>query len=97
MRAIFHPDADQEFQQAIETYQAESIALGVRFYRSVMEAAARIEAYPKAWPRLRNDVRKCLVAEFPYQLLYTIEPERLYVVAVMHGKREPGYWAERMM
>jgi hypothetical protein len=42
VRAIFHPEADQEFQQAIETYQAESIALGLRFYRSVMEAAARI-------------------------------------------------------
>jgi hypothetical protein len=27
---------------------------------------------------------------------YTIEPERLHIVAVMHGKRKPGYWAGRL-
>lgn len=95
MRAVFHPEADLEFQQAIEIHLAESMALGLRFYRAVMDAAARIETHPKAWPRVRGDVRKCLVAEFPYQLLYTIEPERIQIVAVMHGKREPSYWAGR--
>lgn len=53
MRVILHPEADQEFQQAIESYQAESVALGLRFYRAVTDAVARIEADPKAWPRLR--------------------------------------------
>jgi restriction system protein len=29
VRAIFHPDADEEFQHAIENYQAESADLGL--------------------------------------------------------------------
>ena len=96
MRAIFHPDAAEEFQHSIEVYLAESSELGLRFYRAVMAAAAKIEAHPQAWPRLRGDVRKCLVEEFPYKLLYTIEADRIHVVAVMHGKREPNYWLERL-
>ncbi len=96
MNAIFHPEADTEFQEAIEYYEAESAGLGVRFYLEVMAVVARIEAHPRAWPRLRGSVRKGLVPGFPYKLLYTIEPEQLYVVAVMHGKRQPGYWAGRL-
>jgi plasmid stabilization system protein ParE len=96
VRAIFHPEADEEFQHAIETYQAESAELGLRFYRCVLDAVARIETHPSAWPRLRGAVRKCLVEEFPYKLLYIIEADRLFVVAVMHGKRKPDYWLERV-
>jgi len=96
VNAIFHPEADAEFQEAIEYYQAESPELGVRLYRETMATVVRIEAHPRVWPRLHGQVRKCLVSGFPYKLLYTIEPERLHVVAVMHGKRKPGYWAGRL-
>lgn len=95
MSAIFHPAADEEFQRAIEAYQAESPQLGLRFYRSVLVTVARIEAHPYVRPRLRGPVRKCLVEDFPYRLLYTVEPDRLFVVAIMHGKRKPDYWFER--
>lgn len=96
MNALFHPEADTEFQEAIEFYQTESPELGVRFYREVIATVVRIEAHPKAWPRLRGQVRKCLVSGFPFKLLYTIEKDRLHVVAVMHGKRQPGYWSRRL-
>jgi hypothetical protein len=45
---------------------------------------------------LRGEVRKCLVEDFPYKLLYVIEADHLDVLAVMHGKRNPDYWLERM-
>jgi plasmid stabilization system protein ParE len=96
VNAIFHPEADTEFQEAIEYYEAESPGMGVKFYREVLAAVVRVEAHPKAWPRLRGPVRKCVVPGFPYKLLYTIELEQLHVVAVMHGKRQPGYWAGRL-
>ena len=96
MKAILHDEADREFQSALETYQTESQELAVRFYREVLTTLTRIESHPKAWPRLRGAVRKCLVTGFPYKLLYPIEPDRIFVVAVMHAKRRPGYWTERL-
>ena len=96
MKAIFHPEADTEFQQAIEYYQAESRELALRFYREVLVAVALIEAHPLAWPRLRGEVRKCLVADFPYKLLYVIESDRLHIVATMHARRRPEYWLGRI-
>lgn len=29
-------------------------------------------------------------------LLYRVEPERIYIVAVMHLRRRPGYWRYRL-
>jgi toxin ParE1/3/4 len=94
--AIFHHEADDEFQSAIEHYQGESLELGVRFYREVLVTLVRIQSHPKAWPRLRGSVRKSLVRDFPYKILYTTEGDRIFVVALMHTKRRPGYWAKRL-
>ena len=95
MKAILHDEADGEFQTAIEYYQAESQELGVRFYREVLTALARIESHPKAWPRLRGTVRKCLVSGFPYKLLYTIEPERIFCRRSHARETTAGLLAER--
>ena len=41
-------------------------------------------------------MRRCLLRVFPYSLLYTIESDFILIVAVMHGKRRPGYWRYRL-
>lgn len=85
MKAVFHPGADTEFQQAIEYYQTDSLLIALRFYGRVMSAVASVEAHPFAWPRLRGTVRKCLVSDFPYKVLYIVEVDRLHRVAIMHA------------
>jgi hypothetical protein len=42
-------------------------------------------------------VRRCLTHVFPYGVLYTVEPDFILIVAVMHGSREPGYWKRRVV
>ena len=36
-----------------------------------------------------------LVQQFPYGVIYAVEGRTIYVAAVMHVKRKPGYWASR--
>ncbi|MBI2498109.1 MAG: hypothetical protein HYV75_09465 [Opitutae bacterium] len=33
---------------------------------------------------------------FPYAVVYIDLPDRVWVVAVMHFKQQPGYWSERV-
>jgi toxin ParE1/3/4 len=77
VRAIFHPEADAEFQDAIAKYQDGSPELGVRFYRAVMTAVLSIQAHPTAWPKLRGMVRRRNVEDFPSKVLYTITAQQL--------------------
>lgn len=70
--------------------------LGDRFAAEVRAAIRRIVATPERWRVLEADVWRCLVRVFPYSVLYTIEADFILIVAVMHGKRQPGYWRYRL-
>ena len=37
------------------------------------------------------------VAIFPYAVVFMEKPEHIWIVAVMHMKRRPGYWRERLV
>jgi len=37
-----------------------------------------------------------LSQEFPYAVVYLEQPDRVWIVAIMHLKRRPGYWRKRL-
>src|SRR6266536_2627179 len=45
---------------------------------------------------VRFSPRRALARGFPYSVVYLDEPERVWIVAVMHAKRRLGYWRERL-
>lgn len=96
MRHVFHPEAALEFKDAIRFYEGRAIGLGVRFASEVRAAIDAIMANPQRWRILEDDVRRYLVGVFPYLVLYTIESDYVLIIAVMHGKRHPGYWKHRL-
>ena len=44
---------------------------------------------------MRDKIRKALIIKFPYALLYRIEKENIYILAVMHQKRKPNDWLRK--
>lgn len=95
MRVEFHPEALAEFRAAAEYYETQQPGLGERFATAVEAAIAHIAAAPESWRVIEDDIRRCLTKVFPYAVLYSIEPDHILVVAVMHCRREPGYWRNR--
>jgi len=95
MTCSFHPEAEAEFLGAIDFYEARDPGLGQDFAIEVYSAIQRIVSFPTAWPVLGGDVRRCLTSRFPYGILYTIEPNGVFILAVMHLHRAPGYWRDR--
>lgn len=91
----FHPEASQEFLDAIKHYEACESGLGYDFFVEVHSGVDHILAHPKAWPVLDGDIRRFLTNRFPYGILYSIETDRIFILAVMHLHREPGYWKHR--
>ena len=69
--------------------------MGEDFSLEVYSTVQNILSYPKAWPRLEEDIRRCLVYRFPFGVIYSIEPDRIYILAVMHLHRYPDYWKDR--
>jgi toxin ParE1/3/4 len=96
MRHVFHPDAAVEFEEEVRYYRARGQVMGDRFASEVRFTIRRILAAPERWHMLEDDVRRCRVRVFPFSVLYTIERDFILIVAVMHGKRQPGYWRYRL-
>lgn len=96
MTYAFHPEAEAEFLQAIDYYESCQEGLGFDFSVEVFSAIQRIVAYPKAWPILENDVRRCQTRRFPYGILYANEEGTIFILAVMPLHRDPDYWKHRM-
>jgi hypothetical protein len=38
----------------------------------------------------------CLLKKFPYLVVFREYPDHLFIVAVAHGHRRPGYWRKRL-
>jgi plasmid stabilization system protein ParE len=95
MKVVFSAYAKQELDDVVCYLELEFEGLGKRFKAEVKKAAKRIAEHPEAWSIERGDVRKCLLHKFPYKLLYSIEEDHIFVIAVAHQHRKPDYWIER--
>lgn len=96
MRYSFHPEAEEELFEAIEYYEGCREGLGYDFVMEVYSSIDNIVDYPKAWPILEGDVRRCQTRRFPYGVIYTEEEGHILILAVMHLHRHPDYWKQRL-
>jgi len=96
MRVIFSPEASQEFIEAEQYYDRQVPSLGERFRAEVRSALPRIGTWPLAYPVERGDIRRLTLSRFPYKLLYSVEADHIYIIAVAHHHREPTYWCGRV-
>ena len=93
--AVFHPSARAELDESAIFYESRLNGLGERFAASVEEAVERIADSPAAGTALRGVYRKRLVAGFPFSVIYRIGEDHVFIVAVAHQHRRPGYWRRR--
>jgi len=95
MNFAFHPEAEDEFKNAIAYYENCDDGLGLDFAREVYGAIQNAVDYSSMWPEIDHEIHRCLVHRFPYGVLYSIEPVGIFILAVMNLHRDPDYWKHR--
>jgi toxin ParE1/3/4 len=96
MRVESHPEASQELEAAALWYEEKQPGLGGDFLDEFERALRRIEAHPERWRKILGNNRKLNFDRFPYAIVYSVGVDTLYVKAVMHARRRPFYWKERV-
>ena len=91
----FHPEAEAEFEEAVAFYEDHAVGLGLDFAAEVREAIERAVTMPLAWTQIEPGIRRVLAHRFPFAVLYAGNGDKLFVLAVMHLRRAPNYWAHR--
>jgi len=95
-RAVFHPEASQEYLEAIEYHAAISVDLGERFDSEIQRLVGEVSRDPQRFFRFHPPAQRALSPEFPYSVVYLEQPDCVWIVAVMHAKRRPGYGKKRL-
>ncbi len=95
MTYAFHPDAEIEFNQAIDYYEGCQTNLGLEFVDEVYKTIQRILTFPNAWQSLGDGNQRCLTNRFPFGVIYYQKEQGLIILAVMQLNRKPNYWRDR--
>ncbi|HXS68144.1 MAG TPA: type II toxin-antitoxin system RelE/ParE family toxin [Candidatus Polarisedimenticolia bacterium] len=96
MKVSLHPEADDEFAGAVQYYSEISPELGVRFYREMERLLREIALDPERFRKFDPPARRHFSRDFPYAIVFLDKPDSIWVLAVMHMKRQPGYWHSRL-
>jgi len=93
---VFSEYAKLELEDAAIYYQLQLDGLGVTFKKEVRLSLKRILKYPTAWSVESGEIRKYVLHRFPYKILYSIEKDHLFVIAIAHQHQKPNYWVDRL-
>lgn len=95
MKVVIGAAARQELEEARSWYERHQRGLGLRFIQTIEATILRSVRFPLANTEIVPGIRRALVADFPYMVIYAVDSEVLQVVAIAHQHRRPGYWQER--
>ncbi|HEX5444992.1 MAG TPA: type II toxin-antitoxin system RelE/ParE family toxin [Pirellulales bacterium] len=93
-RIVLALEAEREFDAAADWYESQA-GLGAEFVTSVREALHRISDAPGAYGSVYRNVRCARVRRFPYNVFYRVHDDRIDVIAIIHGHRDPSIWKAR--
>jgi plasmid stabilization system protein ParE len=96
MRISLSSDAQSDFNVAIDWYIEElAFAAADDFADEFEHALSMLSGFPNIGVAGSHKTRIFTLQNFPYSLVYRIQPEYVRVIAVAHHSRRPGYWAGR--
>ena len=95
MKLRFVPAARAELYSVALKYERQRAGLGDRFLFEAERTIGYIKEHPLARTPILGDTRRWRLSHFPYGLLYAVESDVIYFLAVGHLRRTPKFWKQR--
>jgi plasmid stabilization system protein ParE len=96
MRARHHRAADQELAEATIYHDRERTGYGDRFVAAFLAARDFLLQFPNSGKPGVRGTRSWKVMGFRYHIVYVIRGDVIFILAVAHDRRRPGYWLSRL-
>jgi toxin ParE1/3/4 len=96
MPIILSVEARADFNSALAWYEQQRAGLGGSFAERLQGALNHIAERPGLYAPIAENVRWARVRTFPYLIYYRVEPDRIVVLAIVHGSRDPEIWHGRL-
>ena len=94
-RLVVRVEAEADIEQAARWYEEELPGLGAEFLESVHDTVVAILESPLLYPAVEGDIRRAIMRRFPFMVYFTLDDDVVYLLAVLHGRRNPNSWRVR--
>jgi len=92
---VFEREVREEIDEAYQWFESRRLGLGEEFLAEVQGVLDGIVNAPELHAVIYKNIRHVRVKRFSYAVYDGLEAERLAVIAVHHGKRDPKRWQSR--
>jgi plasmid stabilization system protein ParE len=77
----FHPEASEDFRDAIGWYRTRSPLVATEFRVTVSDVIRHLVKSPHRWPKYLHGTRRFVLSRFPFSIIYLDDPDVLITVA----------------
>lgn len=91
----FLPTADNDYQQSLNWYAAQSERAADNFENAVAKTIQKIVDNPGMGQWLDDESRFQRVPRYPFHIVYWYDSDEVVIKAVAHGSRHPNYWTRQ--
>lgn len=91
-----HELAGLELNDAADFYNSKQPGLGRTFILSVQQAVLQISEYPESAKAVSGNARRKVLTQFPYNVIYSLTPDTIRILAIASQRRRPFYWQGRV-
>ena len=89
------PDAEAEIAAAFLWFLEKSPQAAVAFRDEALSFIDDLTESAAKWREDDDGTRRRLLRHFPYTIFFEIERKTVFLLAVAHSRRAPGYWFGR--
>ena len=92
----FRPEATRDLREARAWYKSRRAGLGMIFAVRAASALDAIGRFPNLYGVVRKNVRAAPIRRHLYIIYYRVLRDRVEVIAVFHGRRDPSALKDRL-
>lgn len=91
-----HETAEEELWEAVDYYDEKRNRLGKEFARELQTVMKNVREHPARFPKVKGNIQKAVLSRFPYNIIFEVRGDLVFVLSIFHTSRNPKIWQERV-
>ena len=92
---VLRSETELDAVEARDWYDRKRAGLGDEFTADLRKLLELVRSGPSLFARDAEGVRRARLRRFPYVTYFRVEPNRIEIIAILHGSRDPEFWRQR--
>lgn len=94
-QVIIQPEAEIELDDAYDYLNGVRPNLGFDLLELVADVVEQLETNPHQFQKVYQEKRRAVIQRFQYNVIYKIIEQEVFILAIIHGSRNPERWQSR--